>query len=74
MTFALVYVMAIFILRIKFFENLETTDWIFIMGFTWDDPNNEDSTKSIEQGFAGIVIAIAQFVSSQVYLKAFSSF
>ena len=49
MTFALVYVMAIFILRIKFFENLETTDWIFIMGFTWDDPNNEDSYGCIKK-------------------------
>ena len=64
MTFAFIYVMAIFILRIKFLEKLDTDDWVFIMGFTWDDPNNKDNTKSVEYGVACLIIALAQFVSS----------
>jgi hypothetical protein len=74
MTLAFIYVIGIFILRIKWLEYIDSQDWVFIVGLTWDDPNGKDNDTYFKYGIASLIIALAQFVSNQVYFKAYSSF
>lgn len=47
MSLAFVYVLAIFILRIQWIEEkVSKEDWVFIAGFTWEDPNGKEGSVS----------------------------
>ena len=60
MIFAFCYVMAVFILRIDYLEDLNTEWWQFILGLTWNVPNGStQQKKSTSYGISQIVIALA---------------
>jgi hypothetical protein len=74
MILGFIYVLAVFGLQIDCLEKYGKKDIVFILGITLEDPNGDIHSNSFQLGLFSMVIALTQFVSCQVYFKAYSSF
>lgn len=72
MTIAFFYVLIQFIVGIQYLKKYSDEDWQYIIGVSWDDPDHKDDKTAYRYGVASVVIALLQFISSQIYFKTYN--